>query len=61
MQLVFNDQEEAAVQRYADKHNMTYGEALQKIIDAMTKGLINLAMEDDEFGINETQMEDDKR
>lgn len=49
MEIVFNKAEEEAVQRYADKHKITYGVALQTIIDAMTKGLITLAIEDDEF------------
>ena len=51
MEIVFNKIEEQAVQSYADKHKITYGEALQQIIDAMTKGLIELASEDDEFEI----------
>lgn len=48
MEIVFNDEEEEAVQRYADKHNLTYGEAVQKIINSMKEGLIKLAKEDDE-------------
>lgn len=55
MEIAFNEQEEKAIQRYADKHNLTYGEALQKMMDAMTKGLVELAEADGEFEqINET-------
>jgi hypothetical protein len=49
MQIVMDPQEEAAVQRYADKHGLTYGEAFQRMLDAMTKGLLDLAREDGEF------------
>ena len=49
MQIVMDPQEEAAVQRYADKHGLTYGEAFQKMLDAMTIGLVELALEDGEF------------
>ena len=45
-------QEEAAVQRYADKHGITYGETFQKMLDAMTKGLLELAVEDGEWQEN---------
>jgi hypothetical protein len=56
VEIIFNEVEEKAVQSYADKHKITYGEALQQIIDAMTKGLIDLATEDDEFeSIRKTQ------
>ncbi len=56
MEIVFNQTEEKALQAYADKHKITYGEALQQIIDAMTKGLIELAQEDSEFeSITKTQ------
>jgi hypothetical protein len=48
MQIVFNDEEEAAVTRYAVRHKITYGEALQRIIDAMTEGLMELARKDDD-------------
>jgi len=47
MQIVLDDNEEAAVQRYAVRKQITYGEALQRIIDSMTKGLMELAREDD--------------
>lgn len=46
MQIVLNDEEEAAVRRYAVRKRITYGEALQIIIDSMTKGLMELARED---------------
>ncbi len=49
MEIAFNKEEEKAIQRYADKHNLTYGQGLQKIIDAMTKGLVELAAADNEF------------
>jgi len=49
MDLVFNKEEEAAVQRYADKHNISFGEALQKMIHAMTKGLMDMVKDDDDF------------
>lgn len=49
MEIVFNELEEKAIQRYAEKHKITYGEGLQEIIDAMTKGLVKLASEDNEF------------
>ena len=49
MQVVMDPQEEAAVQRYADRHGITYGEAFQKMLDAMTEGLMRLAREDGEF------------
>ena len=48
MQLVFNDEEEAAVYRYAKRKNITDGEAMQRIIESMTKGLMELASEDDD-------------
>lgn len=47
MQIVLDDKEEAAVRRYAVRKQITYGEALQRIIDSMTKGLMELAREDD--------------
>ena len=53
MQIVMDPQEEAAVQRYADKHGITYGEAFQKMLDAMTEGLMRLAVEDGEFGLQD--------
>ena len=53
MQVVLDPQEEAAVQRYADKHGLTYGEAFQRMLDAMTKGLLELAAADNEFGMGE--------
>ena len=52
VEIVFNKQEEEAVQRYADKHKLTYGQAVQAMMDAMTKGLLELAVEDDEFKTN---------
>ena len=56
MEIVFNKVEEEAVQSYAEKHKISYGEAVQEIIDAMTKGLVSLAQEDDEFeNIGKTQ------
>jgi hypothetical protein len=54
MQIVLNDIEEEAVRNYGIKHKITYGEALQRIIDAMTKGLMELAREDDEIGTFES-------
>jgi hypothetical protein len=57
MEIVFNDQEEKAIQTYADKHNLTYGEGLQKMIDAMTKGLVELAAADDEFNVKNEKYE----
>ena len=50
MRIILDKQEEEAVQRYADKHKLTYGEAFQKMLDAMTKGLLELAKEDNELG-----------
>ena len=49
VEIVFNKQEEEAVQKYADKHNITYGQAVQTMMDAMTKGLVDLAVKDGEF------------
>ena len=46
MQIGLNAEEEEAVKKYGEKHNITYGEALQKIIEAMTEGLMKLANED---------------
>jgi hypothetical protein len=39
MEIHFNDVEEEAIKNYAKINNITYGEALQKIINAMQKGL----------------------
>ena len=53
MRIILDKQEEEAVQKYADKHKLTYGEAFQKMLDAMTKGLLELAKEDNELGMGE--------
>lgn len=53
MEIGFNEKEEKAIQVYADKHKITFGEAMQKMIDAMTKGLLDLAAEDGELGMGE--------
>lgn len=53
MQIVMNPVEEEAVEKYAVKNNMTFDEAFKKIIDAMTKGLIEMIMEDEERIENE--------
>lgn len=39
MEIHFNKVEEEAIKNYANINNITYGEALQKIINAMQKGL----------------------
>ena len=49
MQILFDVQEEKAIQAYAGKHGLTFDEAMKKIIDAMTMGLLELAKEDGEF------------
>jgi len=57
MEIVLNKEEEEAVQRYANNNKITYGEAWQRMVEAMKKGLIELASKDDVRIANETQME----
>ena len=47
MQIVFNKEEEQAINRFAIRKKITYQEAMKEIIDAMTKGLVELARKDD--------------
>lgn len=49
MEIHFNQQEEQAIQRYADKHKIEYKVAVQHMMDAMTKGLLELAEKEGEF------------
>ena len=49
MQIVCDPHEEEAIQIYAERHNITFGEAFQRILDAMTKGLLELVNEDGEI------------
>ena len=42
MEIHFNEEEEKAIKRYAKINEITNGEALQKIIEAMQKGLMEI-------------------
>jgi len=44
MKIVLDKIEQEVIEKYAKQRNLTYGETLQKIIDAMQKGLNEINM-----------------
>jgi hypothetical protein len=61
MQIVLNKEEEAAIRRYAVRKYITYDQALKRIIDAMTDGLMNLIKRDEnELKFKELKTENTK-